>query len=92
MFYHFLFISSFFDFFNVFSFSSFIFQKQKFLLFFLLRFLSNILNCWRQYQSLTVSSVVGAPWRCGVLTTWGLGWAACLGESMLQLGVEAPRL
>ena len=24
---------------------------------------------WHQYQSLTVSSVVGAPWRCGVLTT-----------------------
>ena len=23
------------------------------------------------YQGLTVSSIVGAPWRCGVLTTWG---------------------
>ena len=26
---------------------------------------------WHKYQSLTVSSVVGAPWRCGVLTTQG---------------------
>ena len=36
-------------------------------------FLSNILLCLNQYPSLTVdvSSVVGAPWRCGVLTTWG---------------------
>ena len=33
-----------------------------------------------------VSSVVGAPWRCGVLTTkGGLGWATYLGESMVQL-------
>ena len=34
-------------------------------------FLSEGLHCWRQYQSLSVavSSVVGAPWRCGVVTT-----------------------
>ena len=46
------------------------------------------------YQGLTkdVSSVLGAPWRCGVLTT---GWAACLERehaSTHQSGVEAPRL
>ena len=45
--------------------------------------------CWHQYQSLTVSSVVGAPWRCGVLTTQGgiagIGLDRCSGESMLQL-------
>ena len=45
------------------------FPRKKFLLFFFLVFLSNMFYCWRQYQSLTVSSVVGAPWRCGVLTT-----------------------
>ena len=30
-------------------------------------------HCWHEYQSLTVDvfSVVGAPWRCGVLTTSG---------------------
>ena len=39
--------------------SSFLFSCISFKYFF----------CWRQYQSLTVSSVVGAPWRCGVLTT-----------------------
>ena len=54
---HFLFISSFL---KCFSF----FPKKKFLLFFSLVFLSKLFH-----QSLTVSSVVGAPWRCGVLTT-----------------------
>ena len=50
------------------------------------------------YQSSTVSSVVGAPWRCGVLTTqgWidGIGLGALLGgghDSTPQSGVEAPR-
>ena len=57
-FFSFLFISSFFFFFSF-------FLKKKFQLFFFLVFLSN----WHKYQSLTVSSVVGAPWRCGVLTT-----------------------
>ena len=63
---HLLFISSFFDclMFSTFFFS--FFPKKRFLLFFFLVFLSNIFYCWRQYQSLTVSSVVGAPWRRGV--------------------------
>ena len=40
--------------------------------------------CWHEYQSLTVSSVVSAPWRCGVLTTQGgmagIGLGRLLGE------------
>ena len=34
-------------------------------------FLSDMFHCLHLYQSFTldVSSVVGAPWRCGVLTT-----------------------
>ena len=55
--------------------------------------------CWRYYQSLTVSSVVGAPWRCGVLTTLGGIAGMWLGRllgrehaSTPQSGVEAPRL
>ena len=54
---------------------------------------------WRQYQSLTVSSVVGAPWRRGVSTTSGgiagIGLGHLLGgehASTPQSGVEAPRL
>ena len=46
-----------------------------------------------------VSSVVGAPWRCGVLTTWGGTAGIRLGrlhggghDSTPQSGVEAPRL
>ena len=58
-----LFLSMFFHF----LLSSFLKKKVTSFLFFV--FLSNIFYCWRQYQSLTVSSVVGAPWRCGVLTT-----------------------
>ena len=58
-----------FDFLMFFIFFFSFFPKKKFLLLFFLVFLSNIFYCWRQYQSLTVSSVVGAPWRCGVLTT-----------------------
>ena len=47
--------------------------KNCFLFFLFLVFLSNAFHCWHQYQSLTKygSSVVGAPWRCGVLTTLG---------------------
>ena len=45
------------------------FRKKKVSSFLFLVFLSNLFYCWHQYQSLTVSSVVGAPWRCGVLTT-----------------------
>ena len=53
------------------------------------------------YQGLTkdVSSEVGAPWRCGVLTTFGgiagIGLSHLLGrehDSTPQSGVEAPRL
>ena len=94
---HFLFISSFFDFLMFFIFSFFRKKKVSSFLFFV--FLSNILNCWLQYQSLTVSSVVGAPSRCGVLTTWGgiagIGLSRLLGgehASTPQSGVEAPRL
>ena len=39
---------------NVFHFLFSFFPKKKFLLFFFLVFLSNILYCWRKYQSLTV--------------------------------------
>ena len=50
-------------------------------------------------RSLTISSVVGAPWRCGVLTTLGGIAGILLGRllgrghaSTRQSGVEAPRL
>ena len=53
----------------------------------------------QNYQSSTVSPVVGAPWRCGVLTTQGgiagIGLGRLLGgehASTPQSGVEAPRL
>ena len=36
--------------------------------------------CRHQYQSLIVSSVVGAPWRCGVLTTKGRTAGIGLGQ------------
>ena len=64
--------------------------NKKVLLFFSC-FLSNAFRCWHQYHSLTidVSSEVGAPWRCGVVSTQGgiagNGWATYLGESMVQL-------
>ena len=56
---------------------------------------------WQLFQGLTkdVSSVVGAPWRCGVLTTLGGIAGIRLGHllgrehaSTPQSGVEAPRL
>ena len=56
---------------------------------------------WHQYQSLTVadSSVVGAPWRRGVLTTqagtagFGLGHRLRREhDSTPESGVEPPRL
>ena len=62
---HFLVISSF----KCFSLSFFIFSKDKSFFFSFIVFLSNIFYCWHHCQSLTVSFVVGAPWRCGVLTT-----------------------
>ena len=58
-------------------------------------------HCWQKYQSLTedVSSVVGVPWRCGVLTTLGgmagIGLGHLLGRehgSTPQSEVGAPRL
>ena len=64
-------------------------------------FLSNIFQCWHQYPSLPfdVSSVVGAPCRCGVLKTWGgisgIGLGRLFGgehASTPQSGVEAPRM
>ena len=74
-------------------------QKKSFFFFFFLEFLSNKFNCWRSYQSLPVSSVVGAPRRCGVLTTQGgiagIGLGRLLERehaSTPQSGVEAPRL
>ena len=83
---------------HILSFFSF-FSRKKFLLFFFLVFLSDMFYCWHYYQSLTVSFVVGAPWRCGVLTTEGgiagIGLGRLLGgehDSTLQSGVEAPRL
>ena len=54
--------------------------------FIFLVFLSNIFRCWHWYHSLTVdvSSVVGAPWRCGVLTSKGgvagIGFGHLLGK------------
>ena len=55
--------------------------------------------CWHWCQSLTVSSVVGAPWRCGVLTTLGgiagNGLGRLFGRehaSTPQSGAEAPPL
>ena len=68
------------------------FSEKWFSLFFLFQHLS---------QGLTkdVSSVVGAPWRCGVLTTLGgiagIGLGRLLGRehaSTPHSGVEAPRL
>ena len=90
-----------------FSFSWILFFSFLFLLFkcfscfffsFFLYFF-HMFYCWHYYQSLTVSSVVGAPWRCGVLTTWsgvaGIGLGRLLGRehaSTPQSGVEAPRM
>ena len=48
----------------------FIFSEEKSFIFsFFLYFFQICFYCWQLCQSLTVSSVVGAPWRCGVLTT-----------------------
>ena len=61
---------------------------------------SNIGRFEYLYQGLTkdVSSKVGAPWRCGVLTTQGgiagIGLGRLLGEehaSTHQFWVDAPR-
>ena len=73
--FHLVFIFSFFvhffifRFFNVFHFVIFSREKVSSFLFSCTCF--KYFYCWHKYQSLTVdvSSVVGAPWRCGVLTT-----------------------
>ena len=64
----------FFSFFISFSFLTYyflfffqFFSRKKFLLSFFLVFLSNMFHCWHQYQSLTVSSVVGAH---GDVVSW----------------------
>ena len=56
-------------------------------------FKKKVSHCQHLHQSLTVSSVVGAPWRCGVLTTSGeiagIGLVHLLGrepDSTLQSG------
>ena len=66
-------------------------KKISFFVFSLLAFVSGLTK--------DVSSVVGAPWRCGVLTTQGgvvvIGLGRLLGRehaSTPQSGVEAPRL
>ena len=56
-----LFFSRFLSFFLLLIFHFSHFSKEKFHLFFFLVFLSNMFHCWHQYQSLTVSSVVGPP-------------------------------
>ena len=80
-----------------FSCFAFFFEKS---IFFLFSFLSKNYHCQHQYQSLTVdlSSAVGAPWRCGVLTTQGgiagIGLGRLLGgeHASTPHEVEAPRL
>ena len=74
------------------------FLEKKLLLFLFPCIPSENFHCWQKYQSLIVdvSSVVGAPWRCGVMTTQaGIGLGRLLGgehASTPQSGVEAPRL
>ena len=58
-----------------------------------------MLYCWHEYQSYSVSSEVGAPWRCGVLTPLGgiagIGLGRLFGgehDSTPQSGVQVPRL
>ena len=90
--------SSFFHFHSFFVFFSFSFFFLNPFLF--LVFLSNTFHCWHQYQSKkTVSSAVGAPWRCGVLSPQGgitgIGLGHLLGrehDSTHLSGMEAPRL
>ena len=86
---------SFFPFFHI----CFFLEHVSSFKFLIVLFLSKKFHCWHQFQSLTVDvfSVVGAPWRCGVLTTYGgiAGVGPPAWESMIQLPkseVEAPRL
>ena len=87
-FFHFFVHFFIFDFY-VFSFSFFHFSEEKVSLFFsCISFKYFLLLAL--VSEVTVSSVVGAPWRCGVpddiggIAGIGLG-PPCLGESMLQL-------
>ena len=82
-------------------FSIFCFFFQKCYFFFSLVFLSDMFHCWHwcQISTVEISSVVGAPWRCGVVTTKGGIAGIGLGhqhgrehDSTPQSGVEAPRL
>ena len=65
----FFFMSSFLIFLIFFIFFFHFPPRKSFFFSFFFYFFQFFLNCWREYQSLTVSSEVGAPWRCGVLTT-----------------------
>ena len=97
-----LFLSSFFPPFSFSSFSSsWILFSFYFVFFTLLKMFFFIFLFQYLYQGLTVSSVVGAPWRCSVLTdirrdSWDwVGPPAREGRqhaSTPQSGVEAPRL
>ena len=78
--------------------SFFIFSYVPSPFFFLLIFHSNLFH-YQHYLVRDVSSLVGAPWRCGVLTTQdgkaGIGLGHPLGrehDSTLHSGVDAPRL
>ena len=103
IFFHFLSFSFSWICFFSFSFSFSLFLNFSFLIFFLffICFSLIVFLLLHLYQGLTkdVSSVVGAPWRCGVLTTYGglagIGLGRLLGgghDSTPQSGVEAPRL
>ena len=61
----------FFDFLMFFIFLVHFFRRKKFLLFFFLVFLSKIFKLLALVSEFNCFSIVGAPWRCGVLTTWG---------------------
>ena len=92
-------VNPFFPFFNSFSFFYFSFSftfSFSWILFFFSFFFSLFVFysiCIRVYQNM-FPPLVGAPRRCGVLTTLsGIGLGRLLGQSMLQLpivGVEAP--
>ena len=79
------FFFSFFFFLNLFFLFFFHFSQEKVSSFLFFVLLSNMFYCWHWYQSLTVSSVVGAPWRCGVLTTQGGIVGIGLGREILNL-------
>ena len=75
------------------------FHLFSFFLFILDFFLSKNVHCEHSYPTSTkdASSVVGAPWRCDIMTTVGIagvGWGPLPGrehDSTPRSGVEAPR-